>query len=128
MGARMAREIPVSVPCHCALLSDAASKFEAVLKETPIVTPKRAVISNVDLSIHQTPDTIRALLAKQLYQPVRWVETIQAMKAQGVTQLIECGPGSVLAGLTKRIDRSITAYSVNTPENFEKILSLEGIN
>jgi [acyl-carrier-protein] S-malonyltransferase len=128
MGARLAREIPVSVPCHCALLSDAALKFKDVLKETPFKSPSRAVMSNVDLSIHDQPDTMRNLLAEQLYRPVRWVETVQAMKQAGITQIIECGPGGVLAGLTKRIDRAITAYSINTPDNLEKILSLEGIS
>ena len=127
MEARLAREIPVSVPCHCTLLTDAAEKFKMVLENTPIHPPTRDVINNVDLSVHNAPDTIRQLLAKQLYSPVRWVETIQAMKAADVTQIIECGPGSVLAGLTKRIDRSITAFSINTPDNLEKFLSLEGI-
>ncbi|MDF1677342.1 MAG: ACP S-malonyltransferase [Legionellaceae bacterium] len=128
MGARLAREIPVSVPCHCSLLSGAAVKFEAVLHQTPIKSPKRAVISNVDLSIHDNPETMRKLLAKQLYSPVRWVETIQAMQQSGITHIIECGPGSVLSGLVKRIDRSISAASVNTPANLEKYLSLEGIS
>lgn len=124
MGARMAREIPVSVPCHCPLLHNAAAQFKNVLEVTPFVTPKRSVISNVDLSTHAEPDTIRRLLAEQLYSPVRWVETVQAMKQAGVTQIIECGPGSVLAGLTKRIDRSIPAMSVNDPTHLSKALSL----
>jgi [acyl-carrier-protein] S-malonyltransferase len=128
LGARLAREIPVSVPCHCDLLSEAASKFQDVLNNTAIKSPSRAVISNVDLSIHDAPDTMRTLLAKQLYSPVRWVETIQAMQQAGITQVIECGPGGVLAGLIKRIDRSISAYSINTPAHLEKILSLEGIS
>ncbi|MDX2345860.1 MAG: ACP S-malonyltransferase [Legionella sp.] len=128
MGARLAREIPVSVPCHCDLLSDAALKFQDVLKNTPIKSPTRAVISNVDLSVHDAPDTMRSLLAKQLCSPVRWVETIQSMQQAGITQIIECGPGSVLAGLIKRIDRSISAQSINTPDNLLKILSLEGIS
>ncbi len=126
-GARLAMEIPVSVPCHCALLSEAAEKFTEVLNDTPIQVPCRTVISNVDLSTHNEPDTMRQLLAKQLYSPVRWVETIQAMKQSGVEQIIECGPGNVLAGLVKRIDRNISAMSVNSPDSLEKILSLEGI-
>ena len=124
MGARMAKEIPVSVPCHCALLHDAATKFQDVLNVTSFVSPKRSVISNVDLSLHATPETMRRLLAEQLYKPVRWVETIQAMKQAGVTQIIECGPGSVLAGLVKRIDRSIPAMSVNDPAGLSKVISL----
>ncbi len=128
MGARLAMEIPVSVPCHCGLLSDAALKFKEVLNTTPMNTPKRAVINNVDLSIHNEPDTMRALLAKQLYSPVRWVETIQAMQQAGIVQIIECGPGAVLSGLVKRIDRSISTASVNTPDNLEKLLTAEGIS
>jgi len=124
MGARLAKEIPVSVPCHCSLLQDAAIKFKVVLEATPFVSPKRTVISNVDLSTHAKPDTIRRLLAEQLYKPVRWVETIQAMKESGVTQIIECGPGNVLAGLTKRIDRSIPAMSAHDPVSLSKVLSL----
>ena len=123
--ARLAKEIPVSVPCHCALLRDAATKFQEVLEKTTFTTPKRAVISNVDLSTHTTPDNMRRLLAEQLYKPVRWVETVQAMKQAGVTQIIECGPGSVLAGLTKRIDRSIPAMSVNNPAHLSKVLALK---
>jgi [acyl-carrier-protein] S-malonyltransferase len=124
LGARLAKEIPVSVPCHCALLRDAATKFQKVLETTTFATPKRTVISNVDLSTHSTPENMRRLLAEQLYKPVRWVETIQAMKQLGVTQIIECGPGSVLAGLTKRIDRSISAMSVNNPTHLLKVLDL----
>jgi len=124
-GAKLAKQIPVSVPCHCALLHDAAIKFQNVLEATPFMTPKRAVISNVDLNIHTTPENIRRLLAEQLYKPVRWVETIQVMKQKNVTQIVECGPGGVLAGLTKRIDRSISAISVNNPEQLSKILVLK---
>lgn len=124
MDARLAKEIPVSVPCHCGLLHDAATKFQEVLDKTMLTTPKRAVISNVDLSTHTTPEHMRRLLAEQLYKPVRWVETIQAMKQAGVTQIIECGPGSVLAGLTKRIDRSISAMSVNNPAHLSKVIAL----
>jgi [acyl-carrier-protein] S-malonyltransferase len=122
LGAKLAREIPVSVPCHCSLLTDAALKFEDVLKHTPINIPKRIVISNVDLSVHDTPDTIRALLAKQLYSPVRWVETIQAIKEAGIQSIIECGPGKVLSGLVKRIDRSMSAINISTPLQLEKLI------
>lgn len=124
-GARLAKEIPVSVPCHCELLHDAAAKFQDVLAATPFNTPKRTVISNVDLSEHATPESMRRLLAEQLYKPVRWVETVQAMKQAGVDQIIECGPGGVLAGLTKRIDRSISVMSVNDPTHISKVLALK---
>ena len=110
--ARMAKLIPVSVPCHCELLRPAADKFAEVLANTPFQAPTIPVISNVDLSTYQTPVQIRDLLQRQLYSPVRWVETIQSMQKQGINQIIECGPGKVLNGLTKRIDKSVQGYAV----------------
>ncbi len=113
MGARMAVNIPVSVPCHCPLLTQAADVFSDALQSAAFKTPEFPVISNVDLSIYQSVEQIRTLLKEQLYRPVRWVETIQLMKNKGVELLIECGPGKVLGGLTKRIDRTLQAISVN---------------
>lgn len=110
--ARMAKLIPVSVPCHCELLRPAADKFAEALANTPFQAPTLPVISNVDLSTYQTPAQIRDLLQRQLYSPVRWVETIQSMQKQGINQIIECGPGKVLNGLTKRIDKSVQGYAV----------------
>lgn len=127
MGARLALEIPVSVPCHCDLLIEAAKQFEAVLQQTPIKKPQRRVISNVDLSIHESPEAIRALLAKQLYSPVRWVETIQSMRRAGVEYIIECGPGQVLTGLVKRIDKGMTTFNVHTINGINKLLTMKGV-
>lgn len=110
-GARLAKIIPVSVPCHCPLLADAASAFEEYLANAPFKTPQASVISNVDLSIYQSEKQMRTLLKEQLVKPVRWVETIQMMKSQGVDNLIESGPGKVLSGLVKRIDKSLTVMS-----------------
>jgi len=107
--ARLARMIPVSVPCHCELLKAAAVEFIATLDATPMQAPSRQVINNVDLGVYSSPDEIRSTLASQLYSPVRWVETIQKMKAAGVSEIIECGPGAVLSGLSKRIDKSIVS-------------------
>ena len=109
----MAVNIPVSVPCHCPLLTQAADVFSDALQSAAFKTPEFPVISNVDLSIYQSVEQIRTLLKEQLYRPVRWVETIQLMKNKGVELLIECGPGKVLGGLTKRIDRTLQAISVN---------------
>lgn len=111
-GARMAIEIPVSVPCHCALLSKAAERFADALANTPFNKPMVKVISNVDLSIYDEPNQIRRLLQEQLYSPVRWVETIQTIKALGVETILECGPGRVLTGLVKRIDKSLKAANL----------------
>lgn len=107
--ARLARMIPVSVPCHCELLKAAAVEFIAALDATPMQAPSRKVINNVNLGVYTSPDEIRTTLASQLYSPVRWVETIQKMKSAGVSEIIECGPGAVLSGLAKRIDKSIVS-------------------
>lgn len=113
MGARLAMKIPVSVPCHCPLLQDAAEQFAHVLSDTAFKVPDVPVISNVDLSIYESVEQIKTLLKKQLYSPVRWVETIQLMQQKGVELVIECGPGKILNGLVKRIDKSINVISVN---------------
>ncbi len=105
--ARLAKLIPVSVPCHCALLKPAADKFAAALMHATLNIPHGVVISNVDLSVYRSVDQIRSLLQQQLYSPVRWVETVQMMQKHGVDTIVECGPGKVLSGLIKRIDKSI---------------------
>ena len=118
-GARMAVVIPVSVPCHCSLLIPAAEQFSKSLEQTAFKTPQVPVISNVTLEIYQSADHIRTLLKKQLYYPVRWVETIELMKQKGVEQIIEAGPGKVLSGLIKRIDKTLPAMSVNDDMSLE---------
>lgn len=118
-GARMAVVIPVSVPCHCSLLIPAAEQFSKSLEQTAFKTPQVPVISNVTLEIYQSADHIRTLLKKQLYSPVRWVETIELMKQHGVEQIIEAGPGKVLSGLIKRIDKTLPAMSVNDDMSLE---------
>lgn len=105
-GAKLAKIIPVSVPCHCSLLKKAADLFAEVLQEVEFKVPEVEVISNVDLSTYQSAEQIRKLLKEQLYSPVRWVETIQLMKNKGIDKVVECGPGKVLSGLIRRIDRS----------------------
>lgn len=111
-GARLAKIIPVSVPCHCPLLSNAAERFAEDLAAVHFKSPAIDVISNVDLSIYYSADHIRNQLKKQLYSPVRWVETIQLFKNRGIGFIVECGPGKVLSGLTKRIERSLGTISV----------------
>jgi [acyl-carrier-protein] S-malonyltransferase len=119
MGARMAKLIPVSVPCHCPLLIQAAECFDDYLQKVAFRAPTVPVISSVDLSVYSTPEQMRQLLKEQLYRPVRWVETIQTMKQAGTTAFIECGPGKVLSGLIKRIDKSLTALSVYDPVSLD---------
>ncbi|WED44216.1 ACP S-malonyltransferase [Legionella cardiaca] len=123
MDARMAKIIPVSVPCHCPLLVNAANAFAEYLERANFKTPEIAVISNVDLSIYKSPEQMRLMLKEQLYSPVRWVETIQLMKKRGIERVIECGPGKVLSGLVKRIDKSLTAISINDNASLEQALS-----
>lgn len=108
MQALLATVIPVSVPCHCPLLSETASKFTDILQQANFVTPEVAVISNVDLTIYDSAEQIKDLLAKQLYSPVQWVKTIQLIgQDDGIAEIVECGPGKVLTGLVKRIDKSL---------------------
>lgn len=118
-GARMAKQIPVSVPSHCALMQSAADKLAEDLKQINITSPSIPVIHNVDAAAHSETDEIQSSLVAQLYSPVRWVECIQALLEQGVTQFVECGPGKVLSGLNKRIDRSIQSYTLQDADGFQ---------
>jgi len=116
-GAKRALRLAVSVPSHCALMKPAADKFAAVLHTIPFKTPKIPVIYNVDVAIYENEDAIREGLAKQLYNPVRWVETIQTVATQGIQIILECGPGKVLVGLNKRIEKSMQAVPIFDPES-----------
>ena len=122
-GARLAKQIPVSVPCHCSLLFEVADEFAESLARVAFKTPAVSVISNVDLSVYSSVAEIRLLLKEQLYRPVRWVETIQKMKKQGIERVVECGQGKVLSGLIKRIDPSLQLISTNDKPGFELALS-----
>jgi [acyl-carrier-protein] S-malonyltransferase len=102
-GAKRALPLPVSVPSHCALMKPAALQLAEYLKGVAVNTPQIPVLHNADVAAYSDSDKIKDALVRQLYSPVRWVETVQAIAAQGVTQTAECGPGKVLAGLTKRI-------------------------
>jgi len=108
-GAKRALPLPVSVPSHSSLMLPAAEKLLAHLQGIAIATPAIPVLHNTDVQSHPEPAAIRTALAKQLHTPVRWVETMQALKAAGVERVIECGPGKVLAGLARRIDDSLPA-------------------
>lgn len=121
-GARLAKIIPVSVPCHCPLLSEAAELFAASLADVPFKAPSIDVVSNVDLSIYHSAQHIKERLKEQLYSPVRWVETIQLFKNLNVELIVECGPGKVLSGLVKRIDRSLSAISVYDTISLDQII------
>ncbi|KAB7693706.1 ACP S-malonyltransferase [Plesiomonas shigelloides] len=112
-GAKRALPLPVSVPSHCELMKPAADKLAVALQEITFNAPLIPVINNVDVAAESDADAIRSALVRQLYSPVRWTETVESMSAQGVTHLLEMGPGKVLTGLTKRIVDSMTAAAVN---------------
>ncbi len=121
-NAKLAKLIPVSVPCHCPLLNEAAVEFGKVLNTTKFKTPAVKVISNVNTSFYSSPESIRTLLQQQLYSPVRWVETIQKIKSNAVETVIECGSGKVLSGLVKRIEPSLRTFTTNDVQNFTKMI------
>ena len=122
-GAKRALPLPVSVPSHCSLMKPAADAFAAELAAVTVRLPSIKVIHNVDVTTKDDVDAIRQALAAQLYQPVRWVETIQAMHAAGIARVFEMGPGKVLAGLNKRIEKSMPAIAVQSVEDLDKALA-----
>ncbi|MBF5057955.1 malonyl CoA-ACP transacylase [Alcanivorax sp. 521-1] len=124
-GAKRAMPLPVSVPSHCALMKPAAEQLAEHLRNTNFHPAELPVINNVDVARETDPDSIRDALVRQLYCPVRWVETVQALAADGVETLYECGPGKVLSGLAKRIDRGLAARPLETGDAFEKALTGE---
>lgn len=121
-GARMGKLLPVSVPCHCSLMQEAAGKLSEKLNATPMQSPEIPVVNNIDVEIVNDAEGIKDALIRQLYGPVRWTETIQKLASEGVTQTIECGPGKVLSGLTKRIDGNLSGAVINTPDSLAGVL------
>ena len=111
-GAKRALPLPVSVPSHSSLMLPAAEKLLAHLQTVAIITPTIPVLHNTDVQSHAGTEAIRVALARQLHTPVRWVETVQALKAAGIERVVECGPGKVLAGLNKRIDDSLPTVAL----------------
>lgn len=121
-GAKRALMLAVSAPFHSSMMKPASVALKAKLQETPMKAPAVDVIANVDVTVHpQTEDIIDALAA-QAAGAVQWVKTIEAMKTMGVTHIVECGPGRVLAGLVKRIDASIVVKNINSQETLESVL------
>lgn len=118
-GAKRAMLLSVSVPSHCALMAPAAEELAARLAETEFQTPAFPVISSADAAPYRSADAIRDGLGRQLHSPVRWVETVRALTAAGATCVVESGPGKVLTGLMKRIDRSVPARAVDDPASLD---------
>ncbi|MGD2055167.1 MAG: ACP S-malonyltransferase [Gammaproteobacteria bacterium] len=121
-GAKRVVRLPVSVPSHCALMKPAVECFAARLEGAVFHRSQIPVIRNVDASTHEDPDDIRAALNRQLYSPVQWVRTIETIRNAGITRIIEAGPGKVLAGLCKRIDKSLQALPVYDPDTLAATL------
>lgn len=122
-GAKRALPLPVSVPSHCALMKPAAVKLAEYLKNVTVNAPQISVIQNADVAAYQDSEKIKDALVRQLYSPVRWVETVQAIHAQGITQAAECGPGKVLAGLTKRIVAELPCVALTNNETLNEFQS-----
>jgi len=114
-GAKRALPLPVSAPFHSSLMKPAAEKLREKLAATDLAAPKIPVINNIDVRVQTEPDAIRDALVRQAFGPVRWVECVQAIKAQGITTLVECGPGKVLAGMARRIDPELTGTALFDP-------------
>ena len=120
-GAKRVLPLPVSAPFHSSLMKPAADKLKAKLAETAIATPQIAVLNNIDVAIETDADLIRDALYRQAFGPVRWVETVLKMKDMGVSTLVECGPGKVLAGMAKRIDASLTGLPLYDPATLAEV-------
>jgi [acyl-carrier-protein] S-malonyltransferase len=114
-GAKRALPLPVSAPFHSSLMRPAAERLRERLAALDLHTPSIALINNIDVAVQTDPVHIRDALYRQAFGPVRWVECVQAMQARGLSTLIECGPGKVLAGLVKRIDPVLSGYAVSDP-------------
>lgn len=125
-GAKRALLLPVSVPSHCALMKPAAVQLAAALEDISINQPVIPVIHNTNVASADDAATIKQLLADQLHSPVRWVETVQWLAQQDVDKIVECGPGKVLAGLTKRIDKTVAGYPVFDQLSLEKAVQALG--
>ncbi len=121
-GAKLVTLLPLSIPSHCSLMYPAAEKFQKLLEQIDFYSPKIPVIHNADVQQHQQSSEIKKILMQQIHSPVHWVNTIQSFVSQGVTHIVECGPGKVLSGLTKRIDKTPTNYSLTDSESIQQAI------
>ncbi len=121
-GARRAILLPVSVPSHCALMKDTANKFSKLLDKITFNNAQIPILQNVDAKLKTNAADIKTALIKQLYEPVRWVDTINEIHRIGVTKIIECGPNNVLSGLIKRIEKSFELFSISDRPSLDKTL------
>lgn len=121
-GAKRALPLPVSVPSHCSLMKPAADKLAEALQNVEITTPKIRVIHNADVAAYDNPEQIKDALVRQLHSPVRWTETVNALVNEGITESSECGPGKVLAGLAKRINKEAVCAALVSDESVKAFI------
>lgn len=122
-GAKRALPLPVSVPSHCALMKPAADELAVALRSITFNTPKISVINNVDVAIETEADKIKDALVRQLYCPVRWTDIVVKMAAQGINLQVEAGPGKVLSGLVRRIEKGVAAQAINDSASLDAALA-----
>ncbi|MGO1541379.1 MAG: ACP S-malonyltransferase [Luteimonas sp.] len=122
-GVRKTVKLAVSVPSHTPLMREAANRLATAMAELDWREPELPVVQNVDAEVHEGAHAIRDALVRQIYLPVQWTGCVQALAARGATRVAECGPGKVLAGLCKRIDRSLEARPLGTPGDFDAALA-----
>lgn len=122
-GAKRAVLLPVSAPFHCALMRPAAERLAQRLAGITISTPQIDVLNNVDVAVYSEPDRIRDALVRQAFSPVRWIETVQDMAQRGMSHVIECGPGKVLAGMSKRIAKQVEGGSAHDAASLEQSIA-----
>lgn len=123
-GAKRALLLPVSAPFHSSLMKPAADALREKLATVAIAAPRIAVVNNIDVAVQTEPDAIREALFRQAFGPVRWVEVTQALRARGLTHILECGPGKVLAGLVKRVDAEVQSTTVLDPASLKAALEM----
>lgn len=126
-GARRAAMLPVSVPCHCALLEPAGQELAEAISAIEMVEPEVPIVQNFTATVPNSMDELKFNLLQHLHQPVRWADSIRFLVSQGADQFVECGPGKVLAGLNKRIDRSVTSFAMSDIDSIEStMIALQG--
>jgi [acyl-carrier-protein] S-malonyltransferase len=121
-GAKRAMPLPVSAPFHSSLMKPAAAKLKGYLEKVTVSSPRISVVNNVDVAVVNGPEAIKDALVRQAASPVRWAETIRKMREMGVTHIIECGPGKVLAGMTKRIWPQVQSFTLADRSSLEQAL------
>jgi [acyl-carrier-protein] S-malonyltransferase len=123
-GAKRALPLPVSAPFHSSLMKPAAERLKEKLAETVFALPQIPVLNNIDVAVETEVDRIRNALYRQAFGPVRWVESVRALKARGISHIIECGPGKALTGMVKRIDAELVAAAINDPASLAEVKAL----